>query len=82
MRSNPMRLKSAIVTSVLAVIDGRIVEEWTTFNGWSVYSQALQHLRSGIIATVCLLLLVWLYIGHLVFKWLERSLKGYLKLKA
>jgi len=61
--------------TIFRVVDGRIVEEWTTFNSWSAYSQALQHLRWWIIAAVCLLLLAWLYIGHLVFKWLGRSRK-------
>lgn len=59
--------------TIFRVVDGRIVEEWTTFNHWSPYSQALQHLRWWIIAAVCLFLLAWLYIGHLVFKWLARS---------
>jgi predicted ester cyclase len=59
--------------TIFRVVDGRIVEEWTTFNQWSAYSQVLQHLRWWIIAAVCLFLLAWLYIGHLVFKWLGRS---------
>ena len=59
--------------TIFRVVDGRIVEEWTTFNQWSAYSQVLQHLRWWIIAAVCLFLLAWLYIGHLVFKWLGHS---------
>jgi predicted ester cyclase len=59
--------------TIFRVVDGRIVEEWTTFNQWSAYSQVLQHLRWWFIAAVCLFLLAWLYIGHLVFKWLGRS---------
>jgi predicted ester cyclase len=60
-------------TTIFRVLDGRIVEEWTTFNQWSAYSQAFQHLRWWIIGAVCLFLLAWLYVGHLVFRWLERS---------
>ena len=52
--------------TIFRVVDGRIVEEWTTFNQWSAYSQVLQHLRWWIIAAVCLFLLAWLCIGHLV----------------
>lgn len=59
--------------TIFRVVDGRIVEEWTTFNQWSAYFQVLQHLRWWIIAAVCLFLLAWLYIGHLVFKWLGLS---------
>lgn len=59
--------------TIFRVVDGRIVEEWTTFNEWSAYSQVLQHLRWWIIAAVCLFLLAWLYTGHLVFKWLGRN---------
>ena len=59
--------------TIFRVVDGRIVEEWTTLNYWSAYSQALHHLRWGIIAAACLFLLVWLYVGQLVFKWLGRS---------
>jgi len=59
--------------TIFRVVDGRIVEEWTTFNQWSAYSQVLQHLRWWIIAAICLFLLAWLCIGHLVFKWLGRS---------
>ena len=59
--------------TIFRVVDGRIVEEWTTFNQWSAYSQVLQHLRWWIIASVCLFLLAWLYVGHLVFTWLGRS---------
>jgi predicted ester cyclase len=59
--------------TIFRVVDGRIVEEWTTFNQWHAYSQALQHLRWWIVAAVCLFLLAWLYIGHLVFKWLGRN---------
>lgn len=59
--------------TIFRVVDGRIVDEWTTLNKWSAYSQVLQHLRWWIIAAVCLFLLAWLYIGHLVFKWLGRS---------
>jgi predicted SnoaL-like aldol condensation-catalyzing enzyme len=58
--------------TIFRVVDGRIVEEWTTSNLWSAYSQALHHLRWWIIAAVCLFLLAWLYLGHLVFKWLGR----------
>jgi predicted ester cyclase len=61
--------------TIFRVVDGRIVEEWSTFNLWSAFSQVLQHLRWWIIAAVCLFLLAWLYIGHLVFKWLGRSRK-------
>jgi predicted Na+-dependent transporter len=60
-------------TTIFRVVDGRIVEEWTTANLWSAYSQMLEHLRWWIIAAVCLFLLAWLYVGHLVFKWLGRS---------
>lgn len=60
-------------TTIFRIVDGRIVDEWTTFDRWSLYSQALQHLRWWIITAVCLFLLAWLYIGHLVFKWLGRS---------
>ena len=60
-------------TTIFRVVEGRIVEEWTTVDFWRLYSQALQHLRGWIIAAVCLFLLAWLYIGHLVFKWLGRS---------
>lgn len=56
--------------TIFRVVNGRIVDEWTTFNQWSAYSQALEHLRWWIIAAVCLFLLAWLYVGHLVFKWL------------
>ena len=59
--------------TIFRIVDGRIVEEWTSFDIWSAYSQALQHLRWWIIAAVGLLLLASLYIGHLVFKWLGRS---------
>lgn len=59
--------------TIFRVVDGRIVEEWTTYNEWSGYSQVLQHLRWGIITAVCLFLLAWLYIGHLAFTWLGRS---------
>ncbi len=61
--------------TIFRVVDGRIVEEWTTFNLWSAFSQVLQHLRRWITAAICLLLLAWLYMGHLVFKWLGRSRK-------
>jgi predicted ester cyclase len=61
--------------TIFRVVDGRIVEEWSTFNLWSAFSQVLQHLRWWITAAVCLFLLAWLYIGHLVFKWLGRSRK-------
>jgi predicted ester cyclase len=60
-------------TTIFRVVDGRIVEEWTTFNSWGAYSQALHHLRWWIIATACLLLLACLYLGHLIFKWLGRG---------
>jgi predicted ester cyclase len=59
-------------TTIFRIVDGRIVDEWTTFNLWTFYSQALQHLRGWIVAAVCLFLLAWLYIGHLVFKGLGR----------
>lgn len=59
--------------TIFRVVDGRIVDEWTTFNQWSAYSQVLQHLRWWLITAVCLFLLAWLYIGHLAFKWLGRS---------
>jgi len=59
--------------TIFRIVDGRIVEEWTTFNQWSPYSQVLQHLRWWIIAAVCTFLMAWLYIGHLVFKWLGRG---------
>ena len=62
-------------TTIFRVVDGRIVEEWTTFDSCSAYLQAAHHLRWWIIAAVCLLLLAWLCIGHLVFKWLGRSRK-------
>lgn len=57
-------------TTVFRVVNGRILEEWTTFNQWSAYSQVAQHLQWRIISAACLFLLVWLYIGHLVFNWL------------
>jgi predicted ester cyclase len=59
-------------STIFRIVDGRIVEEWSTFNLASAYSQAFQHLRGWIIAGVCLFLLAWLYLGHLVFKWLGR----------
>ncbi len=59
--------------TIFRIVDGRIVEEWSTFNLWSAYSQVLQHLRWWIVAAVSLFLLAWLYLGHLVFKWLGRS---------
>ena len=60
--------------TIFRVDDGRIVEEWSTFNLWSA-SQVLQHLRWWITATIYLFLLAWLYIGHLVFKWFGRNRK-------
>ncbi len=57
-------------TTIFRVVDGRIVEEWTTFDQWSSYSQVLQHLRWWIIGIGGIILLVWLYIGHLAFAWL------------
>jgi predicted ester cyclase len=59
--------------TIFRIVDGRIVEEWTTFNQWSAYSQALLHLRWWIMGAVCLFLLAWLYLGHLVFKWFGRN---------
>lgn len=61
--------------TIFRVVDGRIVEEWTTFNEWSAYSQVLHHLRWWIVGIVSLFLLAWLYLGHVVFKWLGRSRK-------
>jgi predicted ester cyclase len=61
--------------TIFRIVDGRIVEEWSTFNLWSAYSQVFQHLRWWIVAAVCLFLLAWLYLGHLVFQWLGRSRK-------
>lgn len=61
--------------TIFRFVDGRIVEEWSTFNLWSAFSQVLQHLLWWIAAAVCLFLLAWLYIGHLVFKWLGRNRK-------
>jgi predicted ester cyclase len=58
--------------TIFRVVDDRIVEEWTTFNAWSAYSQVLQYLRWWIVAAVCLFMLAWLYIGHLAFKWIGR----------
>ena len=59
--------------TIFRIVDGRIVEEWSTFNLWSAYSQVLQHLRWWIGLAVCVFLLAWLYIGHLVFEWFERG---------
>lgn len=63
-------------TTIFRVVDGRIVEEWTTFDDGSAYAQVLQHLRWWIVAAVSLFLLAWLYLGYLVFnlvfKWLGR----------
>ena len=58
--------------TIFRVVNGRIMEEWTAFNEWSAYSQVLHHLRWWIGGLVCLFLLAWLYLGHLVFKWLRR----------
>jgi len=60
-------------STIFRVVDGRIVEEWTTVDLGSVYSQAFQHLRWWIFAALCLFLLVWLYLGHLLFRFLGRS---------
>lgn len=59
--------------TIFRIVDGRIVEEWTTFNGWTGYSQVLEHLRWWIAAAACLFLLAWLYLGHVVFMRLGRS---------
>jgi len=53
--------------------DGRIVDEWTTFNQLSPYSQAFTHLRWWILAAVCLFLFGWLYFGHIVFRRFGRT---------
>lgn len=58
--------------TIFRIVDGRIVDEWTTFNAWGAYSQVVHHLRWWIAAAVCLFLLVWLYAGHFVFKRLKR----------
>jgi predicted ester cyclase len=59
--------------TIFRVVDGRIVEEWTTFDEGSAYSQVLHHLRWWIIGIVCLLLVGWFYLCQLIFKWLGRS---------
>lgn len=59
--------------TIFRIVNGRIVEEWTTFNEWSAYSQVLHHLRWWIVGFMCLFLVGWLYLGHLVFKWLGRN---------
>ncbi len=59
--------------TIFRIVDGRIVDEWTTFNQMSAYSQAFQHLRWWILAAVCLFLLGWMYVGHVVFRWIVRT---------
>jgi predicted ester cyclase len=58
--------------TIFRVVDGRIVEEWTTFNEWSAYSQVLHRLRWWITGIVCLFLVGWFYLCQLIFKWLGR----------
>jgi predicted ester cyclase len=59
--------------TIFRIVDGRIVDEWTTFNQLSPYSQAFTHLRWWILAAVCLFLFGWLYFGHIVFRRFGRT---------
>lgn len=59
--------------TIFRIVDGRIVDEWTTFNQLSAYSQAFQHLRWWILAAVCVFLLGWMYVGHIVFRRIGRT---------
>ena len=59
--------------TIFRVVDGRIVEEWSTFNLASAYTQVFEHLRWWILFALGVFLLAWLYLGHLVFAWVGRS---------